>query len=137
MAYKCDMQEARGIELVKLEKKGDEISGVLFNCEVKNIEVIENGRAIRKDVPVYQLAEVDDEGQQTGREFEFMQAADLRTKLRDLDKGRFVSVRCVGEQKVKNGNMRVFDVRKSTNIVLPQFAGNIHGQKITDQDIPF
>jgi hypothetical protein len=116
-------KESTAPELIKWEKSGEQVAGVLLAIT----SIVLSG----KKVPQYLLALGD-------KQFKFLGTFDLTQKLTRAHLGCQVRVKYLGtDDNIKGGPqnqpMKVFSV---------QFKGtpsqeNIHGQAITDEDIPF
>ena len=109
-------EERTGPELVKFDRKGATCEGVLLGITPRTITDEHTKRD--KEVNIVSLAEMDDNLTLTGKEFEFIQSADMRSKIRAMDRGKFLRVRYETEQQTKNGKMMVFSVNVSRRAVI-------------------
>lgn len=132
-----EMEERKGAELVKFEQEGQAVEGILLQVGPVEIDEKDDSGEVtgKKTVQGYQVGEVDDDMNLTGNEFQFLQLADLRTKIKADDKGKYVRVRFSSTRETNNGTMKVFDVQCSKKVILRATRENSLG--ITDQDIPF
>lgn len=112
-------------ELIKWEKPGENVAGVLMALT----SIVLSG----KKVPQYLVALGE-------KQFKFLGTYDLTQKLNRSHIGCQIRVKYLGtDENIKGGPqntpMKVFSVQfKGTPT--PTVA-NIHGQEITDEDIPF
>lgn len=117
-------KESIAPELIKWEKQGETIAGVLMSIT----SIVLSG----KKVPQFMLALGE-------KQFKFLGTFDLCQKLSRRHIGCQIRVKYLGEdENIKGGPnnqpMKVFSVQfKGT----PSTPENIHGVAITDEDIPF
>lgn len=110
------------------------IEGVLLAVEsvmIRDRREAERGRDVQKSTMRYTVLE-----DETNEPVFFFGTHQLNQKLRPTDIGRFVSIRCEGDDKEagRNGQaMKVFNIKVSRNMA-PGYAHD--GTPITDDDLP-
>ncbi len=122
MAYQCEQEEMKGREIFKFEREGATLEGAFMGKEIKVMTVEREGRKVTEKNTVLVFGELSDSGVPTGKEFETIEAADLKAKVSPQKIGHYFTIRWGSSQQTKGGNsMKVYDVMCSKQRV-PYFA---------------
>jgi hypothetical protein len=112
-------------ELIKWDKPGETIAGVLLTVGTVQIE----GKAVQQYTFAF--------GEKT---FKCLATYDLRQKITAAHRGCQIRIKYLGEDAnirggPNNSPMKVFSVQFRGTVSAPQ--ANAHGVVVTDEDIPF
>jgi hypothetical protein len=133
MAFQCEQEEVQGREIFKFSKEGDAVSGILMGLESKSVTVERDGRKRTDMAKVAVFAEVDDDGELTGAEFETLVGVDLLGKIKEDKRGHYFTIRWTESMKTGTGNtMKVFKVNCSKARLFPKGERLERDSRITD-----